>query len=289
MKASRALWSAARFWAIYRLLQVGFCAGSLLWNADGKLVFLPKTSWLGEKPYTLLRAFLAAMDQCTAISRLHSASFMVLSTLLANEALCRSQSPFNQALSAAVVLSSMLNFSACSMISSLTNSPPLSDKRNTGAPKILTQYSIRACTIVSFLLLARTQAELYLVTWSIICNTSLPLITLMSTATVSLKSLARGNDTIGLRGGRLKRLHTSHSLDTLSTTPMTNLSSTPASYNNFFNLTGVGCANCLCSFLTCLIHLSLSVEKLGVLNITFCTWLRKAFTDWLQYWNSGTQ
>ena len=100
----------------------------------------------------------------------------------------------------------MLNFSAYFMISSFTNSAPLSDKRNTGAPKVLNQYSITACTIISFLLFASTQAELYLVTWSVICNTSLPLITLMSTATVSLKSLARGNDTIGLRGARFKRL-----------------------------------------------------------------------------------
>ena len=67
---------------------------------------------------------------------------------------------------------------------------------------------------------------------SVICNTSLPLITLMSTATVSLKSLARGYDTIGLRGARFKRLYTSLSLDALSTTPMTNLS-IPASHNIF--------------------------------------------------------
>ena len=65
--------------------------------------------------------------------------------------------------SAAVDLIVILNCSQTSRSSSLLNSPPLSDKKALGAPKIAIQFLINVSAISSFSLLFTIVAALYLV------------------------------------------------------------------------------------------------------------------------------
>ena len=134
MNACLALWRAIRWSAIRLLVQDTFWAGSLSKCTAGKLQFFPKTSWFGEKPYTLYKEFLAEMAQANANGMLHLVSACTLFTISSITALCLSHIPMliplDHADSAAVVFSEMLNFSANSRSCEFTNSLPLSVRKD---------------------------------------------------------------------------------------------------------------------------------------------------------------
>ena len=116
-----------------------------------------------------------------------------------------------------------------------------------GAPNTIIPSFKAFSTTVSARLFLKRQAMLYLVAWSIRWRTGCWSINLMSRATTSLNSEANIQLTTGRRGGRLKRLHVSQLLGTISTISSISLSLTPESLMSSFNFFAFGWANCLCS------------------------------------------
>ena len=244
MNACLALGRAIRWSAIRLLVHDTFWAGSLSKCTAGKLQFFPKTSWLGEKPYTLYKEFLAEIAQANANGMLHLVSACTLFTISSITALCLSHIPLDHADSAAVVFSEKLNFSANSRSCELTNSPPLSVRKDCGWPKIWIQFCITAWMTVSGFLFLKRQAVLKRLAWSIIWRTGWLLMYFISIATVWLNSDARRKPTTGLDGGFRNRLQISHESLMLSTSFRMLSSSTPEFLISFFNRSGAGWANC---------------------------------------------
>ena len=150
--------------------------------------------------------------QCRLVSQSYLVSSLILSIISVRVLLCLSKRPLLHGLYAAVVFTSMLNFSAMVRTSSLLNSPPLSLNRVFGGPWILI-HDFMKCLMNSlgrFVLIMLP--ALKRVNMSIMCRYQMPLSSsCRSTDTVSLKSFAIGRLTAGLGGVCLYLTQTSHS------------------------------------------------------------------------------
>ena len=169
----------------------------------------------------------------------------------------------------------MLNFSAISLNSSFSNSPPLSLRNLLGLLNMLIQNLRINLTIVAHCLFFMKHAWLYHVAWSIMCNIYPVRYTLKSSATVSLNYVANGKQTAGFGGECLYLLHKSHLFVTSWTISKTYLLDVPATLMRFLSLSACGCANCLCSLVIFLRHSvasssSLIGEEHVILKVQCC-------------------
>ena len=101
----------------------------------GTFVFLPKTRIFGTNPERPCKEFLALTAHATAVSAEQFVSSIVFRTDSLMTALCLSQTPFDQGLSAAVFIISIFRDSHIDLYSEFANSPPLSARNFLGLPK----------------------------------------------------------------------------------------------------------------------------------------------------------
>ncbi|CAL4233268.1 unnamed protein product [Meganyctiphanes norvegica] len=217
--------------------------GSLLLVALGIAGLKLNTSWLGEKPSLLSLAFRAATAQAKATFKSHLALSIILPTETPNIPFSLSTIPFDHGLSAAVVKTVKLKDSPRALISTLLNSPPLSDSIFRGAPKMVIQIRKNAAIIVDGYLLITTAAAQYLVKTSTNTKKIFPSQNFKSIATISLNLRAIGIHTTGLGLALLLLIHTTHSWDTCLILLMRSLLFLPDFLTKLINLSAEGWAN----------------------------------------------
>lgn len=136
--------------------------------------------------------------QSRAVCQSHPFSRVTFWMISVSVWLCLSSSPLLQGLYPAVVLVSMLKFSAMSLISSLLNSPPLSLYSFCGAPWTLIQVWMKELTISDDFFVFTMFPALKRVKWSMMWRYHTPgSNSCRSTATVSLYSEAKGSPQLG--------------------------------------------------------------------------------------------
>ena len=113
---------ALRLLATTSLVETPSNAGSLSFRKEGRLGFLPKTSWLGLNPWTLWNVFLALIAHASAISKLQCVSSRVFFTIFPDILLCCSFNPLLYWLSAGVVCTMIFKFRTMSWNDWLLNS-----------------------------------------------------------------------------------------------------------------------------------------------------------------------
>ena len=126
-KFSLALCSAFRFCLIISLYFGSLSDGSSSVSTEGRLTFLPNTSWLGLYPNTFCKEFFAHTAQARAVSNGHFASSFVFIMVSKSMAFPLSTIPLLNGDSPGVVLVSIPNSSFISLKTSLLNSPPQSE------------------------------------------------------------------------------------------------------------------------------------------------------------------
>ena len=169
--------------------------------ADGKLTFLPNTSWWGLNSLTLMEEFLALRGQARAVSHWQLISSLTFKRTSVKIASCHSHIPLHHGDSAGVVDIFILKFSQKSEKSSETNYPPLSLDTFDAMPKIFIQFWRKFLIIIVGLLPLMMVALLNQVKSSIMWKYQIFLTRLWkSIATVWLNAVALGNPTTGLGG-----------------------------------------------------------------------------------------
>lgn len=141
-------------------------AGILSVRVVGRFGLAPKQVGVNYN-HGVIKAILCSdrpCQSCLKINRLITSYFVqdVCELLL-----CLSNNPLLQGLSAGVVLTIMLKFSARSLVSSYLNSRPLSERINFGEPCTLIQVWRNFCTMIDTGLLLISVAAPYLVNKSI--------------------------------------------------------------------------------------------------------------------------
>ena len=138
-------------------------AGSWLIKREGRLGFLPKTSWLGLLPCKLLRVFLVLTAHDSATSKLYQVSSNVFLTISPRAQLCLSFNPLLQGDRIAVVRTTITTFWAMSRKNWLSNSLVLSVKKAPGTPKYTIHYLKLVVSILELSLLGSLTPMQYLV------------------------------------------------------------------------------------------------------------------------------